>query len=79
MPAATRELRASAAIVCFGETDYNIDYQAARAKGPGYEGHTSESLAVIAFEWALADRGLRREDIAGLSVSFLYGARRSKI
>lgn len=73
MPAATRELRNKAAIVGLGESDYHADYQAARARAPGYEGHTSESLAVLAFERALADSGLKREDIDGLSVSFLYG------
>ena len=73
MPAATRDLRDKAAIVGLGETDYNVDYQAARAKTPGYQGHTSENLAVGAFERALADSGLKREDIDGLSVSFLYG------
>jgi acetyl-CoA acetyltransferase len=73
MPPATRELRSKAAIVGMGETDYHIDYQAARAKTPGYEGHTSEDLAISAFERALADAGLTRGDIDGLSTSFLYG------
>lgn len=73
MPPATREMRGRAAIVGVGETDYHLDYQAARAKTPGYEGHTSEDLAISAFERALADSGLRREDIDGLSTSFLYG------
>lgn len=73
MPPATRDLRGAAAIVGVGETDYNIDYQAARAKTPGYEGHTSDDLAITAFERALADSGLKREDIDGLSTSFLYG------
>ena len=73
MPPATSSLRGAVAIVGLGETDYNVDYQAARAKAPGYEGQTSESLAVAAFDRALADAGLRRGDIDGLSVSFLYG------
>jgi acetyl-CoA acetyltransferase len=73
MPAATRALSRTAAIVGLGESDYNVDYQAARAKAPGYEGHTSESLASLAFERALSDSGLRREDVDGISVSFLYG------
>ena len=73
MPPAARELRSKAAIIGLGETDYNVDYQAAREKAPGYEGQTSDSLAITAFERALDDSGLRREDIDGLSVSFLYG------
>jgi len=73
MPAATRALRGKAAIVGVGETDYHADYQAARAKTPAYEGHTSEDLAITAFERALADSGLNRGDIDGLSTSFLYG------
>lgn len=73
MPPPSRELSRKAAIVGVGETDYHLDYQAARAKAPGYEPPTPESLATTAFERALADSGLRREDIDGLSVSFIYG------
>lgn len=73
MPGASRELSGKAAIVGLGETDYNVDYQAARARAPGYEGHTSESLTLLAFERALADSGLTRGDIDGVSVSYLYG------
>jgi acetyl-CoA acetyltransferase len=73
MPPASRALSGQAAIVGVGETDYHLDYQAARAKAPGYEAATSEELAERAFERALADSGLRREDIDGLSVSFIYG------
>jgi acetyl-CoA acetyltransferase len=73
MPPASREFSRKAAIVGVGETDYRADYQAARSKAPGYEPPTTEQLASTAFERALADSGLRREDIDGLSVSFLYG------
>jgi len=73
VPNPTPELRRKSAIVGVGESDYHADYQAARAKAPGYEGHTSESLAVIAFERALADSGLKREEIDGLGVNYLYG------
>jgi acetyl-CoA acetyltransferase len=73
MPPATPELSRKAAIVGLGETDYALDYQAARTKTPGYEFPTPESLAATAFERALADSGLKREDIDGISVSFLYG------
>lgn len=73
MPAIARDLSGRAAIVGLGETDYGIDYAAARAKAPGYEGHTSESLTILAFERALADSGLTRADIDGISVSYLYG------
>jgi len=72
-PAPARELSRRAAIVGVGETDYHLDYQASRTKPPGYEPPTAESLAKTAFERALADSGLRREDIDGLSVSFTYG------
>lgn len=73
MPPASRDLSRKAAIVGLGETDYDLDYKAARAKAPGYEPPTPEGLAEIAFERALADSGLRRDDIDGLSVSFLHG------
>lgn len=73
MPAAAPEMRNKAAIVGLGETDYHNDYQAARAKAPGYEPLTSEGLAKTAFERALADSGLTRKDIDGVSVSYLYG------
>ncbi len=73
MPPSVQELRGAAAIVGVGETDYHLDYKAARAKPPGYAAPTAESLAQTAFERALADSGLARQDIDGLSVSFLYG------
>ena len=73
MPAASRALSRTAAIVGVGETDYHLDYKAARARAPGYEAPTPESLARTAFERALADSGLEREDVDGLSVSFIYG------
>lgn len=73
MPPATRDLSRKAAIVGVGETDYALDYKASRAKAPGYEHPTPENLATIAFERALADSGLRRDEIDGLSVSFLLG------
>jgi len=73
VPDPTPELSRKSAIVGVGESDFHADYQAARAKASGYEGHTSESLAVIAFERALADSGLKREDIDGLGVNYLYG------
>ena len=73
VPPALPELSRKAAIVGIGETDYRLDYQAARARAPGYEPPTPEKLAQSAFERALADSGLRREDIDGLSVSFLHG------
>jgi acetyl-CoA acetyltransferase len=73
MPPADRAMSRRAAIVGVGETDFFADYKAARAKAPGYEKPTAESLAATAFERALADAGLKREDIDGLSVSFTYG------
>ncbi len=73
MPPPSRDLSRKAAIVGVGETDFGADYKASRARAPGYEPPTTESLAITAFERALADAGLKREDIDGISVSFLYG------
>jgi acetyl-CoA acetyltransferase len=73
VPPPSRGMSRKAAIVGVGETDFHLDYAAARAKAPGYAGPTAEGLAQLAFERALADSGLRREDIDGLSVSFIYG------
>src|SRR5258706_5585042 len=73
MPQADRALSRKAAIVGVGETDYALDYRATRASVPGWQPPTAETLATTAFERALADSGLRRQEIDGLSVSFLYG------
>ena len=73
MPPADPALSRRAAIVGVGETDYRLDYQASRAKAPDYEAPTPEGLALTAFERALADSGLTRDDIDGLSTSFIYG------
>ena len=73
LPPADRRYSRKAAIVGIGETDYDLDYQAARAKPPGYEAPTPDSLSILAFERALADSGLDRSEIDGISVSFTYG------
>ena len=73
MPPPSRELSRKAAIVGLGETDYHLDYKAERAKAPGYEAPTVESLSLKAFERALDDAGLTRDDIDGLSLSFTFG------
>ena len=73
MPPPAREMSRKAAIVGIGESDYHLDYKAERAKAPGYEGPTPEGLVQTAFERALAESGLTRADIDGLSVSFTYG------
>lgn len=73
MPPAAREMSRRAAIVGIGETDYHLDYKAERAKAPGYEPPKLERLVQTAFERALADSGLSRGDIDGLSTSFTYG------
>ena len=73
IPAPSRSASRKTAIVGVGETDYHSDYKAARARAPGYELPTPESLAALAFERALQDSGLKRGDIDGLAVSFLYG------
>lgn len=73
MPPADRALTRKAAIVGIGETDYGADYKAQRARAEGYEAPTVESLAIRAFERALADSGLKRSDVDGLTGSFTYG------
>ena len=73
MPPPSREMSRKAAIVGLGETDYHLDYLAERAKAPGYESPTVEGLCTKAFERALADSGLKREDIDGLALSFTFG------
>lgn len=73
MPPPARELSRKAAIIGVGETDYRQDYLAQRSKPPGYEAPSVESLSRTAFERAIADAGLKRADIDGLSVSFTFG------
>jgi acetyl-CoA acetyltransferase len=73
MPPATRELSRKAAIIGVGETDFGADYRAERAKAPGYEAPELEDLLQTAFERALADSGLSRQDIDGVAVSYTYG------
>ena len=73
MPPSDPALSRRAAIVGVGETDYRLDYQASRAKAPDYQAPTPEGLALTAFERALADSGLTRADIDGVSTSFIYG------
>ena len=73
LPPPSPALSRQAAIVGLGETDYGDDYRAARAKAEGYTPPTPESLAITAFERALADSGLSRGDIDGIAVAYLYG------
>ena len=73
MPPPSREMSRKAAIIGVGESDYHLDYKAERAKAPGYEAPTPEGLVQTAFERALVDSGISREEIDGLSVSFTYG------
>jgi acetyl-CoA acetyltransferase len=73
VPPPARELSRRVGVIGVGETDYHADYQAERARAPGYQAPEAEDLAALAFERALADAGLRREDIDGISVSFTYG------
>jgi acetyl-CoA acetyltransferase len=61
------------AVAGVGETDYGEDYRAARSGAPGYTPPDAESLGSRAFERALADSGLERQDIDGLCASFTYG------
>lgn len=73
LPPSDPALSRRAAIVGIGETDYHADYQAERTRAPGYEAPTPEALLSLAFERALADSGLERSDIDGISVSYTYG------
>ena len=73
MPPPASELSRKAAVVGVGETDYGEDYRAQRKPPPGYQPPTTEGLAIKAFERALADSGLARVDIDGLTCSFTYG------
>jgi acetyl-CoA acetyltransferase len=73
MPPTLPELSRKASIVGIGESDYHADYRAQRKPPPGYEPPTTEGLATLAFERALADSGLTRGDIDGLTGSFTYG------
>ena len=73
MPPSSREASRRVAIVGVGETDYRADYQAQRAKAPGYEPPTAEGLATKAFTRALEETGLDASQIDGLCLSFLYG------
>jgi acetyl-CoA acetyltransferase len=73
VPPPARELSRRAAVIGVGESDFHLDYQAERKRAPGYEAPHAEDLAAKAFERALTDAGLAREDIDGISVSFTYG------
>ncbi len=73
MPPSDPALSRRASIVGIGETDYGADYQAERTRPEGWTPPTEDSLLTTAFERALADSGLRREDIDGVTTSFTYG------
>jgi acetyl-CoA acetyltransferase len=60
-----RELAAAVAVVGVGNSDYAVDYVAARGGPPATDAY---GLAATAFRRALADAGLRRDDIDGLVV-----------
>lgn len=68
-----RELSRVAAIVGVGESDYAKDYRASRQKKAAYVAPDGLSLATVAFERALADSGLGRDDIDGMNACFMYG------
>jgi acetyl-CoA acetyltransferase len=58
-----------AAIVGVGETDYAADYAIARGRVPGETPADTQTLMIRAFERALADCGLSRNDVDGLIYS----------
>jgi acetyl-CoA acetyltransferase len=61
------------AMVGVGETDYGVDYRAGRSRPEGYVPPDAVTLGRRAFDRALADSGLGREDIDGVCASFTYG------
>jgi hypothetical protein len=66
-----QKMRDKVAVVGVGDTDYRKDYQAyreARERGEHFS-IDSEMLAVEAFKRALADSGLKKEEISGLGVA----------
>lgn len=73
MPPSDPALSRKVSIVGIGETDYGADYQAERKRPEGWTPPTEETLLTTAFERALADSGLRRADIDGVTCSFTYG------
>ena len=58
-----RELSSKVAIVGVGETDYGADWQAARTKEESYSPPDSTSLAAKAFQRAILDSGLEKNDL----------------
>ena len=73
MPPPLPELSRKASIVGVGESDYHQDYRNQRKPPPDYQPSTAEGMAALVFERALADAGLTRGDIDGLTGSFTYG------
>jgi len=73
MPPTTAENSRKVSVVGVGETDFHDDYRAERKREPGWEPPTEEKLCKTAFDRALADSGLKPEDIDGLAMSYTYG------
>jgi acetyl-CoA acetyltransferase len=73
MPPCTSASSRRCAIVGIGETDYDRDYQAARARPAGYVRPTVAQLGARAFARALEDAGLKPSNIDGLALSLLTG------
>jgi acetyl-CoA acetyltransferase len=69
---AVPELSGRASIVGVGDSDYGEDYRASREQTPEYVPPDPQTLCRTAFDRALADAGLRAQDVDGLSLSFLY-------
>ena len=61
------------AVVGVGETDFGDDYRSARTGGSEYVAPDTETLGLRAFERALSDSGLTRQDVDGLCASYTYG------
>lgn len=66
---AAKNLSRVAAITGVGETDYGLDFEAARGRGGDRQPADAQTLMAVAFDRALVDCGLRPDQVDGLIVS----------
>jgi acetyl-CoA acetyltransferase len=71
-PPPDRDMSMRAAVVGVGVTDFGADYRASR-QDPTRTPASVGAMAATAFERAIADSGIDRREVDGLSVTFLYG------
>ncbi|MBX6389936.1 MAG: thiolase family protein [Frankia sp.] len=65
-PAASAALSREVAVAGIGESDYREDFDASRGRAPDRRPPTAAELMTVAFERALADAGLARDQVDGL-------------